>query len=41
MGSGGLPEPILRNLPGMTLNNIGPDVGHPTAYNEAMLRKIA
>jgi outer membrane receptor protein involved in Fe transport len=27
---------ILRNLPGMTLNAIGPDVGHPTAYNESM-----
>jgi outer membrane receptor protein involved in Fe transport len=29
-------DDILRNLPGMTLNNIGPDVGHPTAYNEGM-----
>ena len=29
-------DDILRNLPGMTLNNIGPNVGHPTAYNEAM-----
>ncbi|HLY07148.1 MAG TPA: TonB-dependent receptor, partial [Rhizomicrobium sp.] len=27
---------ILRNLSGMTLTNIGPDVGHPTAYNESM-----
>jgi outer membrane receptor protein involved in Fe transport len=29
-------DDILRNLPGLTLNNIGPDVGHPTAYNESM-----
>src|SRR5579862_8713620 len=29
-------DDILRNLPGLTLTNIGPDVGHPTAYNEAM-----
>ena len=29
-------DDILRNLPGLTLNNIGPDVGHPTAYNEGM-----
>jgi len=29
-------DDILRNLPGMTLNEIGPDVGHPTAYNESM-----
>jgi len=29
-------DDILRNIPGMTLNNIGPDVGHPTAYNESM-----
>jgi outer membrane receptor protein involved in Fe transport len=29
-------DDILRNLPGMTLNNIGPNVGHPTAYNESM-----
>ena len=27
---------LLRNVPGMTLNNIGPNVGHPTAYNESM-----
>lgn len=27
---------VLRNMPGMTLNDIGPTVGHPTAYNEAM-----
>jgi outer membrane receptor protein involved in Fe transport len=29
-------DDILRDLPGMTLNNIGPNVGHPTAYNESM-----
>ncbi|HUB86065.1 MAG TPA: TonB-dependent receptor [Rhizomicrobium sp.] len=29
-------DDILRNLPGMSLNEIGPDVGHPTAYNEGM-----
>lgn len=29
-------DDILRNIPGMTLNNIGPDVGHPTAYNKSM-----
>jgi outer membrane receptor protein involved in Fe transport len=29
-------DDILRNLPGMTLNEIGPYVGHPTAYNEGM-----
>lgn len=29
-------DDILRDLPGMTLNDIGPDVGHPTAYNESM-----
>jgi outer membrane receptor protein involved in Fe transport len=29
-------DDVLRNLPGMTLNEIGPDVGHPTAYNESM-----
>ena len=29
-------DDILRNLPGITLTNIGPNVGHPTAYNEAM-----
>jgi outer membrane receptor protein involved in Fe transport len=29
-------DDILRNLPGMTLNAMGPDVGHPTAYNESM-----
>ncbi len=29
-------DDVLRNLPGMTLNNIGPNVGHPTAYNESM-----
>jgi outer membrane receptor protein involved in Fe transport len=29
-------DDILRNLPGMTLNDIGPNVGHPTAYNESM-----
>jgi len=29
-------DDILRDLPGLTLTNIGPDVGHPTAYNEAM-----
>ena len=27
---------LLRDLPGMTLNGIGPNVGHPTAYNESM-----
>ena len=26
----------LQLTPGMTLNMIGPDVGHPTAYNEGM-----
>jgi outer membrane receptor protein involved in Fe transport len=29
-------DDILRDLPGLTLTDIGPDVGHPTAYNEAM-----
>lgn len=29
-------DDVLRNLPGLTLNGIGPDVGHPTAYNESM-----
>jgi outer membrane receptor protein involved in Fe transport len=29
-------DDTLRNLPGMTLNAISPDVGHPTAYNEGM-----
>lgn len=29
-------DDVLRNLPGLTLNQIGPDVGHPTAYNESM-----
>jgi outer membrane receptor protein involved in Fe transport len=29
-------DDILRDLPGMTLNEIGPDVGHPTTYNESM-----
>lgn len=29
-------DDVLRDLPGMTLNEIGPDVGHPTAYNEGM-----
>ncbi|HTT84377.1 MAG TPA: TonB-dependent receptor, partial [Rhizomicrobium sp.] len=29
-------DDILRNLPGMTLSNVGPDVAHPTAYNESM-----
>lgn len=29
-------DDLLRNLPGMTLGAIGPDVGHPTAYNEGM-----
>lgn len=29
-------DDILRDLPGMTLNAIGPDVGHPTAYNKSM-----
>ncbi|HEY1708594.1 MAG TPA: TonB-dependent receptor [Rhizomicrobium sp.] len=29
-------DDILRDLPGMTLTGIGPDVGHPTAYNESM-----
>jgi len=29
-------DDILQQVPGMTLNMIGPDVGHPTAYNEAM-----
>jgi outer membrane receptor protein involved in Fe transport len=29
-------DDVLRNIPGMTLNAIGPDVGHPTAYNESM-----
>lgn len=29
-------DDILRNIPGMTLSEIGPDVGHPTAYNEGM-----
>ena len=27
---------ILRSVPGMVLSGIGPDVGHPTAYNEGM-----
>ena len=27
---------ILRDMPGMVLNDIGPGVGHPTAYNESM-----
>ncbi len=29
-------DDILRNIPGMVLNGIGPDAGHPTAYNESM-----
>jgi outer membrane cobalamin receptor len=29
-------DDILRNVPGMVLTDIGPDVGHPTAYNEGM-----
>jgi outer membrane receptor protein involved in Fe transport len=29
-------DDLLRNLPGMTLTAIGPNVGHPTAYNESM-----
>jgi outer membrane receptor protein involved in Fe transport len=29
-------DDVLRNLPGLTLNDIGPDAGHPTAYNESM-----
>jgi len=29
-------DDILRQVPGMTLDMIGPDVGHPTAYNEGM-----
>ncbi len=29
-------DDILRLVPGMTLDMIGPDVGHPTAYNEGM-----
>jgi outer membrane receptor protein involved in Fe transport len=29
-------DDILRNLPGMVLTSMGPDVGHPTAYNESM-----
>ncbi|HEX4080900.1 MAG TPA: TonB-dependent receptor [Rhizomicrobium sp.] len=29
-------DDILRNLPGMTLDDFGPDVGHPTAYSENM-----
>jgi outer membrane receptor protein involved in Fe transport len=29
-------DDILRDVPGMVLTNIGPDVGHPTAYNEGM-----
>src|SRR5579871_3544705 len=29
--AGGLDD-ILRQVPGMTLTMIGPDVGHPTAY---------
>jgi outer membrane receptor protein involved in Fe transport len=29
-------DDILQQVPGMTLNMIGPDVGHPTAYNEGM-----
>jgi outer membrane receptor protein involved in Fe transport len=29
-------DDVLRLTPGMTLNTIGPDVGHPTAYNEGM-----
>ncbi len=33
--AGGLDD-ILRQVPGMTLDMIGPDVGHPTAYNEGM-----
>jgi len=29
-------DDILQTVPGMTLNMMGPDVGHPTAYNESM-----
>lgn len=29
-------DDILQTLPGMTLTLMGPDVGHPTAYNESM-----
>jgi outer membrane receptor protein involved in Fe transport len=29
-------DDILQQVPGMVLNDIGPTVGHPTAYNEAM-----
>ncbi|HEY8949887.1 MAG TPA: TonB-dependent receptor [Rhizomicrobium sp.] len=29
-------DDVLRSVPGMVLSGIGPDVGHPTAYNEGM-----
>ncbi len=29
-------DDTLRLVPGMNLTMIGPDVGHPTAYNEGM-----
>ncbi|GLQ50922.1 TonB-dependent receptor plug domain-containing protein [Dyella flava] len=29
-------DDVLRMVPGMNLTMIGPDVGHPTAYNEGM-----
>ena len=29
-------DDVLRDMPGMDLADIGPDVGHPTAYNESM-----
>ena len=29
-------DDVIRDLPGMVLNDIGPDTGHPTAYNESM-----
>ena len=29
-------DDVLQLTPGMTLDMIGPDVGHPTAYNEGM-----
>lgn len=35
MPAAGLDD-VLRSVPGMVLSGIGPDVGHPTAYNEAM-----
>jgi vitamin B12 transporter len=29
-------DDVLQLTPGMTLSAMGPDVGHPTAYNEGM-----